>query len=558
MASGYRREPLEFYGGREGRGRRRLSHGAPSSFGCFPGREIHRALDSEVRYRGGINMEREYLSWRQNSFNSRGGDRWRGRNGGGFWPAHEWRSREELASLHRRRPNYYPSCNFTLQRSCFKMSPRYEHNKWSEDETITFQGSVSHEESSGDDINARRTSYPLSRKKSPIYPLRTFNNWAKVKMIQEAIPDSVEKSMTVMDLGCCKGVDLKKWAHSKVCHVYLVEEDQEDMEECQKRFIEINNRWPDRFKATFINKDFVFDAIMLPELVDVVSCQFFVQRAFGAQEQAQTLAKNVSDALKTGGHFICSLVNADKIKVFLDRIDHKTRCSNGVFSVELESPVSDESTEFGVKMLFRVDDKIFPENLVRLNTLVRVMKKVDLELVWRRSFSELYEEARNDEEQKKLLIMMGVEEKGKLLMTRSQMETADLYEALMFRKMRPKKEIGMESATSESQKTEQTREEIVQVNLNCDKNKPRSASETGFENECVGETARTAPYVNRCGDLNENDEEACDVQVTKNQNEDEAKTMEDLTMNDFKDIKLKNLIEVMDCEEIDALLEEME
>ena len=84
--------------------------------------------------------------------------------------------------------------------------------------------------------------HPLSRRGSTIYPLRTFNNWAKAILIQHAIPDSIEEKVSVMDLGCCKGVDLKKWAHSKVKYVYLVEENEEELDECRRRYIEIRNR----------------------------------------------------------------------------------------------------------------------------------------------------------------------------------------------------------------------------------------------------------------------------------------------------------------------------
>ena len=305
--------------------------------------------------------------------------------------------------------------------------------------------------SSSDSFDAASGSFkphPLSRRGSAIYPLRTFNNWAKVKIIQRAVPDTLKESIIVMDLGCCKGVDLKKWAHCKVSHVYLVDEDEQDMEECRRRYIEINNRWPKRFKASFINKDYAYEEIRLPELVDLVSCQFLVQRAFSSRDEAATFAKNVSLALKPGGHFIVSLANADKIKSLLYQSKDRMRCSNGVFSVELESPLPDNCPEYGIKMLFRVDDKFFPENLVQMMTLQRIMEQENMDLVWRRTFPELYEEARTDEEQKKLLVTMGVVEGGKLLMSTPELETANLYEAAMFIKRETKKSLSSENTNT--------------------------------------------------------------------------------------------------------------
>lgn len=149
----------------------------------------------------------------------------------------------------------------------------------------------------------------------------------------------------------------------------------------------------------------------------------------------------MSRALKDGGNLIISLVNADKIKKLLFKSPNRKTYSNGVFTVELESPLSDNCPEFGIKMIFRVDDKFFPENLVQLKTLQRILKKENLELIWQRSFPELYEEARGNEEQKTLLATMGVVEDSRLLMSRPELETADLYEAVMFKKLEAKEPV---------------------------------------------------------------------------------------------------------------------
>lgn len=390
---------------------------APTAFGCIP-RNYPDYL-SQVGTEGILNQD--CVSWRQYPRPAYFEERWRGSVGGSSHRSHIGASQD----------NFYPRVNYTVYRSYYRRAPV---KRISENDKISYRYSSSSSDSSD---GYPRKQFRMPRNKSPILPLRTFNNWAKARIIQEAIPDNLKETVAVMDLGCGKGVDLKKWAHSKVHHVYLVEDNEQDMEECQKRFIEINRRWPERFKATFINKDFTFDSIMLPEKIQVVSCQFFVQRAFSTESESKTFAKNISSALKLGGFFIASLVNANKIKTLMGENDDQTRFSNGVFTIELEYPLSHECPEFGLKMLFLVDDKCFPENLVRLDTLTRVMKEADLELIWHRSFSDLYEEAKSSNEQKNLLEAMGVCEEGKLLMTKAQMETAYLYEAVMFQKKAP-------------------------------------------------------------------------------------------------------------------------
>ena len=103
----------------------------------------------------------------------------------------------------------------------------------------------------------------------------------------------------------------------------------------------------------------------LPHKVGVVSCQFLVQRAFSTEVKAKIFAKNVYRVLKPGGFFIVSLTNAETIKDLIRSSTDRLSTGNGVFSVELEAPSVEPCPEFGINMLFRVDDKIFSECLVR-------------------------------------------------------------------------------------------------------------------------------------------------------------------------------------------------
>ncbi|XP_018007279.1 mRNA cap guanine-N7 methyltransferase-like [Hyalella azteca] len=409
--------------------------------------EYRDAAESERRFRDVTKMRRESFPRKQNASSSHSSDSWKPRFSAATL-SNDWRSREEPMSMYRSRFSNFPSCNFTIQRrNCYDGAAQNPISGRKLDDVEDLRSTLN-------TLASRKSSNPtpsfIVRRRSTIYPLKTFNNWAKARIIQHAIPDDAEQTVVVMDLGCGRGIDLKKWAHARVHRVYLVEEDELDMKECLHRFTELNSRWPGRLKACFVNKDFAFDSIVLPELVDVISCQFFVQRAFNSLEEAETMAKNVARSLKDDGKFIASLVNAEKIKRWLDKFRGETRCTNGVFTVELATPISESSVaEFGTKMLFMIDDKVFPENLVQLETLTNVMKKFGLELVWRRSFLELYEEASRDEEHKPLLINMGVEAQGKLKMSQEQMETADLFEALMFRKILPiPEEVNATAATS--------------------------------------------------------------------------------------------------------------
>ena len=169
--------------------------------------------------------------------------------------------------------------------------------------------------------------------------------------------------------------------------------------------------------------------------MDVVSCQFLIQRAFGTEQKAKIFAGNVSRAVKPGGFFILSLTNAEKIKGLFPEGKETLVASNSVFSIELEEALPKDCPEFGIRMTFGVDDRYFPENLVHMETLERILGEEGLKLVWRKSFLDLYEEAHKRAVERELLTFMGVTENGRLLMTDPEMETAALYEGAMFKKI---------------------------------------------------------------------------------------------------------------------------
>ncbi len=74
----------------------------------------------------------------------------------------------------------------------------------------------------------------VDKKYDRIWRLRTFNNWAKSYIMLKGVPNESLKPRSIigLDLGCSRGRDLKKWHHCNIDHLYLVENDPSEMQEC--------------------------------------------------------------------------------------------------------------------------------------------------------------------------------------------------------------------------------------------------------------------------------------------------------------------------------------
>lgn len=143
-------------------------------------------------------------------------------------------------------------------------------------------------------------------------------------------------------------------------------------------------------------------------MFDLASIQFALHYAFENEEMLRCLLKNVSTHLRTGGHFLGTLPNANWIVYFYLIIRKDLICSkklrsqpgnlsfgNDVYNVTFEQ--AETFPTFGHKYTFRLVDAIddMPEYLVHFPTLVRIAKEYDLELVECTPFHEFVYELLN-------------------------------------------------------------------------------------------------------------------------------------------------------------------
>ena len=163
-----------------------------------------------------------------------------------------------------------------------------------------------------DHYNKKNETDLASRSKSRIFFLRNFNNWIKSVLLNKYINELPTSRPSVLDLGCGRGGDIRKWKIANVSRVTFADIAEKSLEECEKRYHE--NRAS--FKAKFVHLDATKE--LLADKIDsenerqheLVSSQFVIHYSFESFEQADTFLRNVSDSLKVGGFFVGTTTNA--------------------------------------------------------------------------------------------------------------------------------------------------------------------------------------------------------------------------------------------------------
>ena len=248
-----------------------------------------------------------------------------------------------------------------------------------------------------------------NRRHDKIRHLRMFNNWAKSYLMLKGISHYPNVQTIIgLDLGCSKGTDLKKWHHCRMDHLYLVENDPSAMQECRNRYIYLRNTWQNFYKASFIMTDMWSEGLSIPKVIDMVSCQMALHKAFESRSKAENLARNISNSLKYGGIFVASLTCSTKILDSLKDSSSESSFGNSVFQIKLQEPLPTSIPEFGLKFQFVVGQNLFEEYLVQKSVLEQVMAKYGLVLEEEETFLDIYFAARRSPDQILCMHKMGV------------------------------------------------------------------------------------------------------------------------------------------------------
>lgn len=206
--------------------------------------------------------------------------------------------------------------------------------------------------------------------------IRKMNNFIKSMLINEHVPENA----TVLDVGCGKGGDLKKFAARKIKRYYGLDISENSIDDAKKRYQSCYFR----FKADFLAKDAYNSLFHIGMDFDVISIQFSFHYAFMSLSTLRTTLQNIKTHLRPNGKVIASVPDSE---VLLRRYKrYGNNYGNNFYSVNFMLPyeqIQSVSCRLGIEYTFTLSNSLdnCVEYLVDMNTLSRECNAMGLEVV---------------------------------------------------------------------------------------------------------------------------------------------------------------------------------
>ena len=241
-----------------------------------------------------------------------------------------------------------------------------------------------------------------------------------------------------MDIGCGKGGDLRKYKIGRIAHLICTDIAETSLDQCKARYEEMksfssshrggntrggyrnNNQQQQHpaqnnlFTAEFIyadsTKERLKDKYANPNVeINMVSIQFSFHYCFESLAQAEMMIRNAAENLVPGGFLIGTTLDADDI-VYRVRTAGGNEYKNDIFGITFKEGMLDSDERipvFGAEYNFNLDEVVdCPEYLVHFPVFVKIAEKFGLKLLFKRRFSEYYEEKSQEYQGRNLLMRM--------------------------------------------------------------------------------------------------------------------------------------------------------
>lgn len=300
-----------------------------------------------------------------------------------------------------------------------------------------------------DHYNKRREVGIQGREESPIIALRRFNNWVKSVLVgqfargRDPTLDGRTRARggRILDLGCGKGGDLKKW--EKVHPSGLVGADiaAVSIEQAIARHRETKNNFPGDFFAFDCFSMSLTEVIpreLLEPMFDNVTLQFCMHYAWESVQKARMMLDNVSRYLRRGGVFIGTIPDSRELQERMAASPHPEDRSFGNRYYKVVFDQIETFPAFGNRYTFFLEDAVenVPEYVVDFDVFEDLAHEVGLRCIYRKNFAEIYHEGSRDREHGKLLEKMRVVDRyGSLNLDEEMWQAATLYLGFAFEKM---------------------------------------------------------------------------------------------------------------------------
>eukprot|EP00347_Sterkiella_histriomuscorum_P015000 403358695 len=306
-----------------------------------------------------------------------------------------------------------------------------------------------------------------TREFSEIIFMRKFNNFIKAILI-DMYNEKLQKNCrqykpSIFDLCSGKGGDLMKWLYKKPSH-YVALEYQEQLSLIAKERLlaKSNVKFPSIFVVAdagdptmTIDKVFQDDRlrdIKTPIVFDIVSCQFAMHYMFESEVKLRAFLHNVSCRLETGGFFIGTTIDADRVvSMIREKGGKNLTVGNKFYQIRFgQASFPKDQGPFGLKYYFYLKDAIgrerlledkkihVPEYLVIFEYLEKLALEYNLKLIERKNFHEFYQESIQIPKNQQLFDKMVAKESGQKLTQDEvdmQFEISGLYQVFAFEKI---------------------------------------------------------------------------------------------------------------------------
>ncbi len=311
-----------------------------------------------------------------------------------------------------------------------------------------------------------RDAGETGRQASRIFFERTFNNWIKAILINKIcneLGNSDEKNLSVLDLCCGRGGDLKKYFITNKVKLFVGSDLSEKllqnaMERLKRIKEEKKNNWKLDTKCIFITEDLSSPQNRLLEKIDkqfyfdLVSCQFALHYHFQCEERIRAFLKNVTSRLCDGGYFFGTIIDDNVIVKKLRNPnyngniykDKKYYFGNEFYRINFKnSHFNKKNGPYGIEYGFYLEDSIdkrdekgniesVGEYLIIFKEFIKLCQEFDLYLIENKNFTKFYKDNINIPTFKKMFNNMVKDLDSSTI--KEQWEIIHLYQIFIFRK----------------------------------------------------------------------------------------------------------------------------